>query len=57
MRREPSLAIIRSLMRGVEWDREYRHSQAKGGAAPQYMQVCKDVTHHRKIKAELRALG
>ena len=52
----PGLAVIRNL-RGTEWDREYRHSQAQGEAAPQYVEICEDVDHHREIKRELQALG
>ena len=55
--RMPSLAIIRSLMRGLEWDREYRHSQPQGEAAPQYVEIHEDVNHHHDIEAELQALG
>ena len=57
VRREPSLAIICSLMRGLEWDREYCHSRAQGDAAGQYVEIREDVNHHREIEAELRALG
>ena len=55
--REPSLAIIRSLRRGLEWDRGYRHSRVQGDAAPQYVGIRDDVNHHREIEAELQALG
>ena len=55
--KEPSLAIIRSLMRGLEWDPEYRHSRAQGDAAPQYVEIREDVNHRREIEAELHALG
>ena len=57
MHREPSLVIIRSLMRGLELDREYPHSRAQGYPAPQYVEIREDVNHHREIEPELRALG
>ena len=53
----PSLARIRSLMRGLKWDRDYRHSWPQGEAALQYAEISEDVNHHREIKAELQALG
>ena len=55
--RMPSLAIICSLMRGLEWEREYHHSRPQGEAAPQYVEIREDVNHHREIEAELQALG
>ena len=55
--REPSLAIILSLRRWLEWDREYRHSRTQGGAAPRYVEIRDDVKHHRKIEREIQALG
>ena len=57
MRREASLAIIRSVMRVLQWDREYRHYRAQQDAALQYLEIRKDVKHHREIKAELQTLG
>ena len=57
VRREPSLAIIRSLMQGLEWYREYRHSQAQGDTAPEYVEIRGDVNHHREKQTELQALG
>ena len=57
VRRERSLTIISSLMRGPERDREYRHSRAQGNATTEYVGIRKDVIYQRKIKAELRALG
>ena len=51
------MAIIRSIMRGLEWDREYRHSRPQGEPAPQYVEIREDVNHHREIEAELQALG
>ena len=53
----PSLAIICSLMRGLEWDQEYRHSRPQAKAAPQYVEIRDDVDHHREIQAGLQALG
>ena len=53
----PSLAIIRSLMRGLEWDRVYQHSRPQGEAAPKYVEIPEDVKHHGKIEAKLQALG
>ena len=50
VRREPSPAIIYSLMRGLEWDREYRHCRSQGQASPQYVTIREGVNHHRKIK-------
>ena len=52
--RVPSLAIIRSFMRGLE--REW-HSRPRGEAAPKYVEIREDVSHHREIQAELQALG
>ena len=57
VRREPSLAIISNLMRVLKWNREYSHPWAQGEAAPQYMEIRKDLSRHRKIEAELQALG
>ena len=57
MRQEPSLPIIHNLMRGLEWNREYRHSRAQGDATPQYMEIREDVNHHRGIETELKALA
>ena len=57
LRREASLAIVPSHMRGLEWNLEYRHSQAKGDAAPKYVEIPEDVNHHREIETELQALG
>ena len=53
----PSLAIICSLMRGLEWNQEYRHSRTQGEADPEYVEIRKNVSHHREIEAELQALG
>ena len=53
----PSLAIIRSLMRGLEWNREYRHSWPQEEAGPEYVEICEDVNHHCKIEPEVQALG
>ena len=55
--RTPSLAIIRSLMWGLEQDREYRHSRPQGEAAPLNMEIREDLNHHHEIEAELQALG
>ena len=55
--KKPGLVIIRSLRRGLEWDRVYRHSRPKGEAAPGWSEICEDVNHHREIKGELQALG
>ena len=57
VRLEPSLAIFCRLMRGLQWDPEYRHSRAKGDAVPQYVEICEDVNHHAEIETELQALG
>ena len=56
VRRETSVAIIGSLMRGLKRDREYRHFRAKGDAAPQYVEIREDINHHREIEMELQAL-
>ena len=57
VRQERTLAIIRSLMRGLDWDQEYRHSRAERDAAPKYVGICGDVKHHREIRTELQTLG
>ena len=49
----PSLAIIRGLIGGLDWDREYRHSRPQGEAAPQYV----EIRNHREMEAELQAVG
>ena len=55
--KKPCLAIIRSLMPGLEWDREYRHPGPQAEAALQYMEISEDVGHHREIEAHLQHLG
>ena len=55
--RKPAQAIIRSLMRGLGRDQEYRHSRPQGEAAPQYVEIREDANHHGEIEAELPALG
>ena len=57
MRQERSLELTGSLRRGLEWDREYRHSRAQGEAAPQYVEIPEDVNHHREMDTELQVLG
>ena len=53
-----SLAINRGFMRGIEEGWEFRHSRPEDGVrAPQYVEICEDVSHHREIEAELQALG
>ena len=50
------MAIICSLMRGLEWDREYRHCRPQGEAAPQCVEIRGDVSHHCESEAEHQAL-
>ena len=61
MRRLPSLAIIRGLMRRLEECRECREfCHSRPGdilRAPPYLEIRDDVSHHREIDAELQALG
>ena len=43
VRQKPTLPIIRSLMRGLEWDQEYHRFRAQGQAALQYVDIRGDV--------------
>ena len=57
VRLKPSLAIICSLMTGLARHREYRHSRAEGGPAPEYVEIREEINHHCEMEPELRALG
>ena len=54
----PNWGPVKTLLHDLEENREYRFSPSQDGSnAEVWVQIAKDVSHHLRIKGQLKAMG